>query len=144
MREGDAVASSITNDTWREHVDPRAPRVTPGEAGRSLARISGTADLTLFAHYDTDYVDLLGDLAAAVEVLETVEAFLGGLTGALDASTLLVIASDHGNVEDATAGHTLNPTPVIALGPGSGPLARRVRALTDVAPAILQLLGVEA
>ena len=144
LRQGDALASSITNESWREHVDPGAPRVTPQEAGRILARISATAELTLFAHYDTDHVGHRGDLAAAVGVLETVDAFLGGVTDTLDAGTLLVIASDHGNVEDATAGHTRNPTPVIALGPGSRRLTDRVRALTDVAPAILELLEVPA
>ena len=76
LREGDAVASSITNESWREHVDPGAPRVSPEEAGHVLARISATAELTLFAHYDTDYVGHRGDLAAAVAVLETVDAFL--------------------------------------------------------------------
>ena len=116
--------------------------MTPEEAGRTLAAISGSADLTLFAHYDTDHVGHRGDLAAAVEVLERVDAFLGGLAAALGPGTLLVVASDHGNVEDVTAGHTRNPTPVIALGPGSGAVAARVRALTDVAPAILALLGV--
>ena len=142
LREGDAVVSSITTETWREHVDPLAPDVTPAEAGRTLARISATAHLTLFAHYDTDYVGHRGDLAAAVAVLERVDAFVGGVAAHLDPATLLVLASDHGNVEDVTAGHTLNPTPVIALGPGSDEIATRVRALTDVAPAILELLGV--
>ena len=144
LRQGDAVASSITNDSWREYVDPDAPLVGPEEAGRTLARIAGTAELTLFAHYDTDYVGHRGDLAAAVEVLERVDAFIGGVAAGMGPGTLLVIASDHGNVEDVTAGHTLNPTPVILLGPGSDRVARRVRALTDVAPAILELLGVRA
>ena len=141
LREGDAVVSSITTETWREHVDPLAPDVTPVQAGRTLAHISSTADLTLFAHYDTDYVGHRGDLAAAVDVLERVDAFIGGVAADLAPGTLLLVASDHGNVEDVTAGHTLNPTPVIALGPGSDAIAARVRALTDVAPAILHLLG---
>jgi bisphosphoglycerate-independent phosphoglycerate mutase (AlkP superfamily) len=56
---------------------------------------------------------------------------------------MLVVGSDHGNVEDAAGGHTLNPVPVLAMGPGSGELAARVSAITDVAPALLQMLGME-
>ena len=99
--------------------------------------------MTLFAHYDTDHVGHRMDVDAAVTVLERIDAFLGGLLPALPKDTLLVIASDHGNVEDATTGHTLNPVPVIAVGPGSELLAGRVRAIADVAPAILHLLNIE-
>jgi phosphopentomutase len=60
----------------------------------------------------------------------------------LPADALLVIASDHGNVEDVRAGHTRNPVPVIAAGPGSDRVALGVRSLTDVTPVILRLLDV--
>jgi 2,3-bisphosphoglycerate-independent phosphoglycerate mutase len=142
LREGNAVASSLTNDAWRAHVDPLAPRIDAEEAGRNLARISEGAHLTLFAHYDTDLVGHRGDLDAAVEVLERVDAFLGGVAARLPEGTLLLVASDHGNIEDVGAGHTLNATPVLAVGPGRDRVAERVRALTDVAPTILDLLGV--
>ncbi|MBW3631326.1 MAG: alkaline phosphatase family protein [Gemmatimonadetes bacterium] len=142
LRNGDAVASSLSNDAWREHVDPLAPLITAAEAGRNLARISLGAELTLFAHYDTDVVGHRGNLHAAVEVLERVDAFLGGVAASLDAATLLVIASDHGNIEDVTVGHTLNPTPLLAMGPARDRVADRVGDLTDIAPAILDLLDV--
>jgi 2,3-bisphosphoglycerate-independent phosphoglycerate mutase len=75
-----------------------------------------------------------------VRALECVDAFLGGVVDALPGGTLLVIASDHGNIEDATTGHTRNPVPVLALGPGAAEVADRTRAITDVAPALLDLL----
>jgi phosphopentomutase len=78
----------------------------------------------------------------AVEALERVDDFLAGVLGALPADALLVVASDHGNLEDVRVGHTRNPVPVIAVGPGSRRLATGVRSLTDVAPEILALLGV--
>nr|MBA4156072.1 2,3-bisphosphoglycerate-independent phosphoglycerate mutase [Gemmatimonadota bacterium] len=84
-----------------------------------------------------------GSLADAVAALERVDAFLGGVLEALPADALLVIASDHGNIEDVTMGHTLNPVPVIAAGPGRQVIAARVRSITDVAPSILDLLGGE-
>ncbi len=143
LREGRAVASSITNEAWRIHLDPGVPSVTPRQAGANLARIAAAAEITLFAHYDTDHAGHRREMPPAVLALERVDAFLAGVVADLPADALLVVASDHGNVEDVTAGHTLNPVPVLALGPGAGEVARRTRAITDVAPALLDLLGIE-
>src|SRR5690606_24234290 len=101
LRSGSAVSSEITNERWRRYL-PDLPEVTAREAGARLASIAAGAEITLFAHYDTDLVGHHRDLAAAIPVLERVDAFLGGLLGALPADLLLVIASDHGNVEDAS------------------------------------------
>jgi hypothetical protein len=138
---GDAVASSITNDRWRQRT-AEVPSVTAEQAGRNLAAIAAGAELTLYAHYDTDHEGHRGGMDGSVAALERVDAFLGGLAAALAPGTLLVISSDHGNVEDVREGHTLNPVPVIALGPGREVLARRIRTITDVAPAILGLLDI--
>jgi len=142
LREGRAVASSITNERWRRHF-PEVEEIAPEAAGERLSHISRQAELTLFAHYDTDYVGHRGDLSEAVAVLERVDRFLSGVLAGLPGDTLLVIASDHGNIEDASVGHTTNPVPVIAVGPGAEPLVRGVRSITDVAPALLRVLNVD-
>jgi 2,3-bisphosphoglycerate-independent phosphoglycerate mutase len=142
LREGRAVASSITHESWQRHL-PGIPAVTAAHAGATLARVSAEADLTLFAHYDTDLVGHRRDLAAAVAVLERVDGFLEGLLNALPAGTLLVIASDHGNVEDTSTGHTTNPVPVIASGPATEDVVRGVRSIADVTPVLLRLLNVD-
>lgn len=138
---GEAVASSITNDRWRQRTT-EVPPVTAEQAGRNLAAIAAGADLTLYAHYDTDHEGHRGGMEGSVAALEGVDAFLGGLVAALAPGTLLVISSDHGNVEDVREGHTLNPVPVLAIGPGREVLARGIRTIADVAPAILGLLGI--
>lgn len=139
--EGRAVASSITNERWRETLGSAVPEVTPGEAAHTLARIASDADVTLFAHYDTDYTGHRGDLAGAVAALERVDAFLGALAEALPPETLLVASSDHGNLEDVRGGHTTNPVPVLALGAGREAFAE-ARSILDVTPAILRALGI--
>jgi len=139
---GRAVASSITNEHWRSAAGAAVPDVAPGEAGRRLARIAAEAEVTLFAHYDLDHAGHRGGVEGAARALEKLDAFLGALVDALPADALLVVSSDHGNVEDATGGHTLNPVPVIAAGPGRDSIAGRVGSITDVAPAILDLLSV--
>ncbi|CAN5735057.1 alkaline phosphatase family protein [soil metagenome] len=143
LRAGEAVASSITHHLWRSHLGTGFPDTTPEDAGRALARIAAQAELTVFAHYDTDTAGHRGELAGGVAALEKVDRFLGAVLAALPEDILLVVASDHGNLEDATRGHTRNPVPVIAAGPGRERVAERVRALTDVAPALLSLLGID-
>jgi bisphosphoglycerate-independent phosphoglycerate mutase (AlkP superfamily) len=54
---------------------------------------------------------------------------------------LLVIASDHGNIEDLRVGHTRNPALGLVVGEAHANLAGRVTALTDLAPAILDTLA---
>jgi 2,3-bisphosphoglycerate-independent phosphoglycerate mutase len=142
LAAGRAVASSITRERWREQLGDAVPEVTAREAGRTLARIAAEAELTLFAHYDTDYRGHRGGLEGAVAALERVDAFLGALAGALPPDVLLVVSSDHGNVEDARGGHTTHPVPVLAVGAGRERFAA-ARAVTDVAPLILAALGIE-
>jgi hypothetical protein len=144
LRAGRAVASSITHERWRERFGPDAvPEVDAAGAGEVLAGLVGDHELTVFAHYDTDIVGHMGEMPAAVAVLERVDAFLGGLLSRLPPETLVVLASDHGNVEDISTGHTLNPVPLIAAGPGRAHMVERVRDLTDVVPLLLTFLGSE-
>ncbi len=142
LAKGDAVASEIVNDGWRARLGPSAvPDPTPEEAGATLARISRTADLVLYAHYGTDTAGHRRDMPAAIDALARVDRFLDGLLGSLEADTLLVVASDHGNLEDVRSGHTRNPSLGIARGPGSA-RAAELDDIRGVAPLILDLLGV--
>lgn len=138
---GNAVASSITHERWSEHLGKQVPQVTAADAGRTLARLACEADVTLFAHYDTDYTGHRGDLAAAVAAVEKVDAFLAALVDALPDDALLVVSSDHGNLEDVRAEHTRNPVPVLAVGAGRQAFSA-VRSITDVAPLILSLIDI--
>jgi hypothetical protein len=74
-------------------------------------------------------------------VLRTLDRFLARVLAAWRGGRrLLVLASDHGNIEDlSTRTHTRNPVPLVAVGRGAARLSRRVRALDDFAPALLAL-----
>lgn len=140
LARGDAVASEITNTGWREQLGRDVPRITPAEAGANLAAIVAAHDLTLFAHYATDTVGHLRELAPAVTALERVDAFLGGLLDALPGDATIVIASDHGNIEDVRVQHTRNPALGMVIGPAPGGVTPA--AITDVAALVYALLGV--
>jgi hypothetical protein len=141
LERGDAVASEITNDGWRDRLGRTSvPLRTPAEAGALLARIADAHDLTLFAHYSTDYQGHRGGLAGAVAALERVDTFLGGLLAAAGPDLRIIATSDHGNIEDITAEHTRNPAMCLVTGPSHAEFTRPLRDLTDVAPAILREL----
>lgn len=141
LARGDAVASEITNDAWRERLGRSTPpRVDAATAGHNLARIASPHDFTLFAHYSTDHAGHERRLDRAVSALERVDAFLGGLLERLDDALLLVV-SDHGNLEDARRGHTLNPALGVIAGPGHAAVAGELDDLTRVTPVIMRVLG---
>jgi hypothetical protein len=140
---GDAIASEITHDGWRERLGRTdIPDISAEQAGRNLAAIANGHDLTLFAHYATDGAGHLRDMNAGVAAWQRVDAFIGGLVAALLDDVLVAVVSDHGNLEDVRAQHTRNPALCILTGPGHATLAARLHALTDVAPTLLSALGV--
>jgi phosphopentomutase len=134
------VASEIVNDGWRRHLDGSLPEVTARAAGANLARISRGAELTLFAHYATDGAGHAQAMDPAVDALVRVDAFLAGVLAGLAPDTLLLVASDHGNLEDVRTGHTRNPALGLALGPGAD-AAAELADLREVTPFVLRSLG---
>ena len=141
LERGDAVASEITNDGWRERLMRNVPAITAESAGANLARIVAAHDLTLYAHYATDTAGHLRELEPAVAALERVDAFLRGLLDHLPPAATIVIASDHGNIEDVRAQHTRNPALGMVIGEGADDA--RMTSIMDVAPWMLRRLGVE-
>lgn len=138
LARGEAVSSEIVNDGWRRHLGHDSlPDPTPEQAGANLARIAAGHELTLYAHYATDTAGHRGRMPGAVAALERVDAFLGGLLGHLSPDVTLLVASDHGNIEDARGGHTRNP----ALGLATGPEAVAAGLLRDIREVTPFLLG---
>ena len=141
LAKGEAISSEILNTAWRTRLGlHHLPEITEEEAGRSLAKITQEAGLTFFAHYSTDTAGHERTLEAAENALERVDAFLGGLIPGLPPKTLLVMASDHGNIEDVTQGHTRNPTFCLLRGPKVRDLATGLTSIMNVPGLILRYL----
>jgi len=105
-------------------------------------------DLIVVNFANPDMVGHTGDLQAAIEACQAVDAALGEVLAALkEVGGAIIVTADHGNcetmVDPVTGGphtaHTTNPVPVILCG---GPKDARLRSgrLADLAPTILQLM----
>ena len=143
LARGEAVYHDYTNRLLPER-GVVLPVVSPREAGQRLARIAARHAFTMYEHFLTDKAGHAQDMAQAVEILENLEAFLDGVLAEVDlASTMVLLTSDHGNLEDLrTDRHTRNAVPTLLWGRGSPAAAAGIQSLADIAPAILRSLGV--
>jgi len=144
LRNGRAVSPDFTAAAWHDHLGfPDVPRLSLAAAGRQIAAIAQTYAFSFFEHWPSDVRGHRGTLAEAVAHLETIDTVLGGLLEAWDeAQGLLIITSDHGNIEAKDSrSHTRNWVPTILVGAGHGALAPHIHDLTDVATAVRAALS---
>jgi 2,3-bisphosphoglycerate-independent phosphoglycerate mutase len=141
LRTGNAVSVFVTNKLWHDH-DASVPIITARDAGRNLARIAQAHTLTVFEYFLTDAAGHKARPEFTAQVLAEVDQLLRGILDEIVLSdSLILITSDHGNLEDlSTKAHTLNPVPTILIGAERAKIAPRIHALTDITPAILNLL----
>lgn len=141
LRAGEAIFHDLTNArlrAWGYDV----PERTPYESGRILGRLSGDYQFAAFEFFLSDLAAHQRVPIAPAAVVEMVDGLLGGVldAAALD-DTLVLLISDHGNLEDSRAqAHTRNPVPAVLIGAGRAEVGGRVRTLSDVTPAILEYL----
>ena len=99
-----------------------------------------------------DMVGHTGSLPAAIKACEAVDLGLGLALAALHrAGGAMIVTADHGNcelmVDPVTGGphtsHTVNPVPVLLVGGPEGATLRQGGRLSDLAPTLLALMGLE-
>ncbi len=141
LRAGRALYQDFTNAMLIERGEPVDLR-TPEEAGDVLASIVAGNTFTLYEYFITDKVGHAQNHEAAARVLRSLALFIRSLLAKLDlASSTVILTSDHGNIEDLSLrNHTLNPVPTILWGEHREELAARIRSLTDITPAIVEVL----
>ena len=143
LLDGRAISADFTSAAWRERMNlPDVPVMELAESGAYLARLARNFDFAFFEYWLTDYAGHGQDMPDAVKLLEQFDVVLGGLMAAWQPGDLLLITSDHGNLEDlSTRRHTANPVPLLLLGNQN--LRARFDGVSDlsgVAPAILKVI----
>ncbi|MBE7005369.1 MAG: 2,3-bisphosphoglycerate-independent phosphoglycerate mutase [Ruminococcaceae bacterium] len=123
-----------------------APEVTEQCVERIL---SGEYDVVILNFANCDMVGHTGVFEAAVRAVETVDACVGKVVEAtLQMGGIAMVTADHGNSEQMLqsdgkspmTAHTTNRVPFILCGAGT---ELRPGRLADIAPTILDLLGLE-
>ncbi len=125
-----------------------APEVTD----KTVAAIkSGQYDVFILNFANPDMVGHSGMLEPTIKAVETVDACLGRITTALkEMNGTAIIIADHGNAEqmidpvthDPYTAHTTNPVPFILFNGPTGTELHNGGKLADVAPTMLELLGI--
>jgi 2,3-bisphosphoglycerate-independent phosphoglycerate mutase len=100
---------------------------------------------------NADMVGHTGVIPAAVRAVEAVDECLGRVLAAVrESGGVCVVTADHGNADhmlepdgSPNTAHSLNPVPLVVAGAGEVAL-RHGGILADVAPTVLQLLGLAA
>ena len=121
---------------------------------RAIAHIDESdPDLVVLNYANPDMVGHTGDFEAAVTAVEAVDANLARLLDAFGAAGAdAIVTADHGNADDMGTpdqphtAHTTNPVPVFyrdATGTDGGQTIRDGGTLADIAPTMLELLGVD-
>ncbi len=112
---------------------------------------SGEYQLIILNFANCDMVGHTGILTAAIEAVETVDSCMGRVVAAVtEAGGKLLITADHGNCEQMVdkngrphTAHTTNPVQFIFVDPSSKGQLVHDGILADLAPTILELLGLE-
>lgn len=144
LRAGRAVSPDFTAQGWRDFLGyGDMPVLTHEEAGRRIAAIAAAYDFSFFEHWPTDQAGHRGTLAEAVAHLEAIDAVMGGLLPAWDdARGLLLITSDHGNLEEkGHRQHTRNDVATILVGRDHATHAETIHNLGDIAGVVRRALG---
>jgi hypothetical protein len=145
LYSGEALSADWTGKGWRDFLGyPDAPVLTPEDAGRKMAELARRYDFSLFSTWITDEIGHRGPLERGVEYLELFDTVMAGLLDAWDDDDgLIIITSDHGNLEDLSIRqHTLNDVPTVLIGAGRHAFADGFAALTDITPKVLNALDV--
>jgi 2,3-bisphosphoglycerate-independent phosphoglycerate mutase len=138
-RAGDGLTHDITGRRAAAF-GADVPVRSPEEGASVVARIAAAHDLTVFEFFETDEAGHARAMDGALDALARLDAFLRALLGHLSPGDALVVASDHGNVEDLTTrNHTRAPVPVLGFGRAAAGI-ERVRDLTHLAPLLVALV----
>ena len=140
LMSDNALLQDLTRETIQDRY-PEVPVVTPERAAEQLFRIARACDLTLYEFFQTDVAGHSLSDERACAVLRVYDRFLAALVRYTSAAGItVVLTSDHGNIEDlGERGHTRNPVPFVAFGPGEARMRERVASLVDVTPSLLSM-----
>lgn len=140
---GHAVSGDWTGAGWRDHLGfPDMPLLSPAQGGRRMVELSRQYDFAMVSHVFTDFVGHRGTVEEGAQLLENLDAIMAGALDEWDDSEgLMILTSDHGNMEDVSIRqHTENDVPALIIGDKRHTFAAGLSTLADIVPAMRRLL----
>jgi hypothetical protein len=143
---GSALSADFTGKGWREFMNLNdSPIYEPEEAGVKLAGLAKQYDFSFFEYWASDYAGHKQDMDSAVRQMERFDGVLKGLLENWhDEDGIILLTSDHGNMEDlSTRKHTAAHVPLLLFGDKNDrrEFQKDIQDLIGIAPAILKFLG---
>lgn len=133
--------------------DLRPEMSAAGVTKELISRLDNTVyDLIVLNFANCDMVGHTGDLSATIKACETVDSCLGMILGKFkEKGIVAMITADHGNAESIldeaghkVTAHSTNSVPLIVFGRDTSSFRlREGGVLADIAPTLLQLMGLE-
>lgn len=140
VQQEKALTAEIVQNAWRERLDIDIPKITPTDAAQRLLNVVPDYDLVLYEYYLTDKAGHNQKHEDAIRVLEPLDEFLLHIIKNKRSKDVLVITSDHGNLEDlSTKTHTRNEVPLFVMGEGAGRFSE-VESLIGIKEAMLKVI----
>ena len=130
------------------------PEMSAPEVGMDLVEAikSDKYDVIVINFANPDMVGHTGVIPAAIKAVERVDGLVGDAVQAVkDMDGVLFICADHGNAEkmidyetgEPHTAHTTNPVPFILVNADPKYTLREGGCLADIAPTLLQIMGLE-
>ncbi|MGA7192360.1 MAG: hypothetical protein WBW94_01935 [Anaerolineales bacterium] len=141
---GHALSADFIGEGWRGMLGfPDAPVYKPHEAGNKLAKLANQYDFSFFEYWASDYAGHKQDMNWAIEQFKIFDEVLSALLENWDDKNgLILITSDHGNMEDlSTRRHTNAKVPGLLIG-SSEARAAFASGLTDLQGIYQRILNV--
>jgi hypothetical protein len=143
LYSGDALSSDWTGEGWRGELGySDTPVYTPHDAGIRMVEIARRYDFAFFSHWYTDIIGHRGPLETGVRLLELFDTVMAGALNVWDDNEgLIVVTSDHGNMEEiGNRRHTENDVPTLIIGSQKAAFADGLTTLADLVPRMAALL----
>lgn len=142
FRTGRALSGDWTGAGWRTELGYEdTPLLSPYHGGVKMVELARKFDFSLFPHWLTDVTGHRGTLDQASALLRTFDQVMRGALDAWnDEEGVMIITSDHGNIEDLShRHHTENDVPTIIIGKGHQHFGG-IRDLSHITPLIKTFL----
>lgn len=140
---GKALTAEYTSHSWVTHLGiENLPDYSAKEAGKKLVQLSRNYDFAFHSHWMSDYIGHRGTMEQAVGLLELFDEVMEGVMEEWqDDEGLIIITSDHGNMESMNHGkHTESDVPTLIIGSDKDELTDGLSKLSDFVPRMEQFL----